>query len=183
MTLTLTPVPEVEKPVLRRLMELYLYDFSEFDLADVGPHGLYEYPYLDHYWTEPGRYPFIIRVDERLAGFVLVTQHNYLTGEVDPERGAAWVIAEFFVMRRYRRQGIGEAVARQVFERFPGQWQVAQIRENTPASLFWRKVIGRYTAGQYQEQQLDDERWCGPVQIFHSPPDGKATQEAQWLDR
>jgi predicted acetyltransferase len=176
-TITLIPAAETERPILRSLMELYLYDFSEFDLADIGPHGLYEYPYLDHYWTDPWRHPFLIRVEERLAGFVLVTRYNYLTGEVDPAQGAAWVIAEFFIMRRYRRQGVGEAVARQVFVRFPGPWQVAQIRENTPATAFWRKVIARYTAGHYQEHQLDDEHWCGPLQIFKSPPEGGPIQE------
>ena len=35
-------------------MELYRYDFSEFDGADVGSHGEYGYRYLDHYWAEPG---------------------------------------------------------------------------------------------------------------------------------
>ena len=169
MALDLSPASELERPVLRRLMELYLYDFSEFDLADVGPHGLYEYPYLDHYWTEPNRYPFLLRVEERLAGFALVTRYNYLTGERDPDHGAAWIIAEFFVMRKYRQQGVGQAAALQLFDRFPGAWQVAQLRENTPASAFWRKVIDLYTHGQYQEQELDDEHWCGPVQFFQSP--------------
>ena len=177
MTLSITPAPKRDRPILRRLMELYLYDFSEFDLADIGPRGLYTYPYLDAYWIDPNRHPFLIRVEGRLAGFVLVTRYSYLNGEVDLALGAAWVIGEFFVMRRYRRQGIGEAAARQVFDRFPGAWQVAQLRENTPATAFWRKVIGRYTHGQYQEHQLDDENWCGPVQTFQSPPEGGPTQE------
>jgi len=168
MTLDLTPASELERPVLRQLMELYLYDFSEFDLADVGPYGLYEYPYLDQYWTEPDRHPFLLRVEGQLTGFALVMHYNYLTGERDPAHGAAWVIAEFFIMRKYRRQGLGQAAACQLFDRFSGAWQVAQLRENTPATTFWRKVIDRYTAGKYQEQELDDERWCGPVQVFQS---------------
>jgi predicted acetyltransferase len=168
MNFQLAPAAEIERPILRRLMELYLYDFSEFDLADVGPQGLYEYPYLDHYWTEPNRHPFLMRVDERLAGFALVATYNYLTGERDLARGAARVIAEFFVMRKYRRQGFGELAARQLFDLFPADWQVAQLRENTPAIAFWRKVIDRYTGGRYQELELDNERWCGPVQLFHS---------------
>jgi predicted acetyltransferase len=168
MTFDLSPATEIERPVLRQLMELYLYDFSEFDLADVGPQGLYEYPYLDYYWTEPDRHPFLVRVEKRLAGFVLVTRYNYLTGERDPALGAAWVIGEFFIMRKYRRKGIGETVACQVFDRFPGEWQVAQLHENTPATAFWRKVIGCYSQGQYQETLLDDEHWHGPVQIFQS---------------
>jgi predicted acetyltransferase len=153
-----------EKPILRNLMELYLYDYSEFDGADPGPDGLYGYPYLDQYWMEKDRYPFLIRKDGKLAGVVLVTRYNYLSGELDH-----WVIAEFFIMRKYRSGGVGEFAAQQIFDRFPGDWQVGQINENVSATVFWRKVIQRYTGGKFQEVLLDNERWRGPVQIFSSP--------------
>ena len=153
-----------EEPILRNLMELYLYDFSEFDGADLEPNGLFGYPYLDLYWVEENRHPFLIRKDGKLAGFVLVSRHNYLGGEPD-----CWVIAEFFIMRKYRKRGLGELVAHQIFNRFPGNWQVGQITENSCATIFWLKVIHRYTAGKYQEVVLDSEDWRGPVQIFSSP--------------
>ena len=60
-----------------------------------------------------------------LAGFVLVARYNYLTGLKD-----AWVLAEFFIMRKYRHQGIGLQAACLIFDRFVGNWQVAQITEN-----------------------------------------------------
>jgi hypothetical protein len=103
------PATAAERPVVRNLMELYLYDFSEFDGAEIGPFGLYGYPYLDNYWTEPTRFPFLVRVDGQLAGFVLVARYNYFTGLL-PNASAEcpWVIAEFFILRKYRRQGIGE---------------------------------------------------------------------------
>lgn len=59
------PVAYDNKDVLRRLLELYLYDFSEFDGRDLGPHVTYGYPYRDHYWTEPDRFPFFIRGGDR----------------------------------------------------------------------------------------------------------------------
>lgn len=43
-----------DKPVVRRLLELYLHDFSEFSGQDLNDHGEYGYRYLDHYWTDPG---------------------------------------------------------------------------------------------------------------------------------
>ena len=172
-TIEVTPATANERPILRNLMELYLYDFSEFDGADVGPFGLYEYPFLDHYWTEPQRFPFLVRVEGQLAGFVLVTRYDYFGGVYGNAEGSgAWVIAEFFILRKYRRQGIGEEAARRTFERFPGRWQVAQIAQNTSATAFWRKVIARYTNGQFQETALDNEIWHGPVQTFQSPPGG-----------
>src|SRR4030042_5177454 len=167
-----SPATVVERPVLRHLMELYQYDFSEFDGAERGPIGLYDYPYLDHYWFEPERSPFLVRLDGNLAGFVLVARYNYLTGYKD-----SWVMAEFFIMRKYRYQGVGEHVARLIFDQFPGDWQVGQITENPAATAFWRKVIARYTHNTFQEHILNNDNWRGPIQTFSSPPfqviDGK----------
>jgi predicted acetyltransferase len=160
-----SPAPATERPVLRQLMELYQYDFSEFDGSDIGPSGLFDYPYLDHYWVEPERSPFLVRVNGYLAGFALVARYNYLTGLRD-----TWVMAEFFIMRKYRRQGIGEQVARFVFDQFPGAWQVAQITENLAATAFWRKIISSYTYNTFQEYNLSNDRWHGPIQTFTSPP-------------
>jgi predicted acetyltransferase len=94
----------------------------------------------------------------------LVARYNYLTGQKD-----TWVMAEFFIMRKYRRQGIGEYVARQIFNQFPGAWQVGQIYENQSAIVFWRSVINRYSGGDFQEHELNNEIWHGPIQSFISP--------------
>ncbi len=164
MDIDVSPATIAERPILRNLMELYQYDFSEFDGSDTGPSGLYDYPYLDHYWVEAERKPFLVRVDGKLAGFVLVARYNYLTGKKD-----TWVLAEFFIMRKYRLRGVGAYVASQIFDQFPGSWQVGQIRENSDATTFWRKMISRYTHEQFQELELDNEQWHGLVQVFSSP--------------
>jgi predicted acetyltransferase len=147
----LPPVEIVEaaiadKVVLSRLLELYQHDFSEYVDADVDAHGLYGYQYLDHYWTEPDRHPFLFRVDGRWAGFALVRS------------GAPHDMAEFFVMRKYRRLGVGTDAARAVFARFPGAWQVRQERGNHAATTFWRDAI----PVPFEEGATDE----GPVQRF-----------------
>ena len=50
-------------------------------------------------------------------------------------------MAEFFVMRKYRRRGIGRQAAADVFARFAGPWQVRQQRSNPAATAFWRRAI------------------------------------------
>jgi predicted acetyltransferase len=147
-----------DKPVLRHLLELCQHDYSEHNDADVNEHGLFGYPYLDHYWTEPGRYPFLIRVSGRLAGFVLVRRLD--------SSGAHGThsIAEFFILRKYRRQGIGQAVAQRIFGMFSGTWRVHQEAANLPAQAFWRTVISRYTGGKFREAQ--EAAWNGPIQEF-----------------
>jgi predicted acetyltransferase len=160
--ITVRTVTFDDKPTLRNLMYLYLYDMSEFDNEDVARNGLFEYKYLDHYWTDADRHAFFIDVDGNLAGFVLVNRQTIVVENAN-------TIAEFFVMRKYRRHGIGESVVREIFGRFPGEWEVREIAENSAAQSFWRNVIHKYTDGQYLECCLNDERWNGPVQTFRSP--------------
>ncbi|WP_317259305.1 GNAT family N-acetyltransferase [Paenibacillus baimaensis] len=150
-----------QKSVLRQLMELYKYDFSEYELDDVNEQGYYDYPYLDHYWTEDGRYAFFIRVDGKLAGFALVRALR-----VDTEGNTIYSIAEFFVMKKFRRMGIGSEVAISLFDMFPGIWRVGQIENNASSQLFWRKVISEYTDYNYEEGRRDDGE--GPLQTFKS---------------
>jgi predicted acetyltransferase len=158
LNIEITPAKITEKAILRRLLEFYQYDFSEFDGADVDEHGCFDYAYLDHYWTEPERHPFLIRVDGKIAGFALIRA-------LDPE-GHTHVMAELFVMRKYRRQGIGRAVACRLFDRFPGQWRVGQEDANRLAQAFWRAVIADYTRGEFEE--VREPTWAGPIQRFSS---------------
>jgi predicted acetyltransferase len=140
--------PVTDKPVIARLLEFYIYDFSEFMGWDVNNEGRFGYRYLDNYWTEANRYPFIIRADGAIAGFALVTV-------VDKDGAPVTHMSEFFVMRKYRRHGVGRIAANVVFDRFPGRWHVQDILANTPAQAFWRSVIGAYTNGDYAESSTD----------------------------
>ena len=161
MQLEVLPVSIEDKPVLANLLELYMHDFSEFTGWDINEHGHYGYRYLDHYWTESGRHPFIVRVDGRLAGFALVTILML------DERPETWM-SEFFILRKYRRQGVGQAVARQLFGQFPGQWSVAQMDRNVAAQRFWRAVTDQYTGGAFEERH--DAARERIIQEFSVPP-------------
>lgn len=154
--LTLTPVEQ--KPLLKQLMQLYLYDFADYTQDDLPENGFYSYPYLDLYWEEPGRYPFLIRADGQVAGFVLVR----ITRDADGQEINQ--IAEFFVLRKYRRRKVGQTAAWMAFDHFPGRWHVQEIPENQPAQRFWRKIINEYTQGQFTE--IADPEDGSPIQIF-----------------
>ena len=161
MEIELIEVKETEKSVLRQLMELYAYDFSEFDQADVDDDGFYGYTYFDYYWTEDARHPFFIKVDGKLAGFVLINDYCYVVKDT-----GAKSVAEFFVMRKYRRKGVGKSVAFVIFDKFPGKWEVIQHRDNFPAKIFWEKVINEYTKGNFNQEKVKTERWEGQALIF-----------------
>lgn len=125
--------PEQE-PILANLLELYAHDFSEFLDLDLGPDGRFGYKQLPLYWIEANRYPFLVRVDGKLTGFVLVKRD-----------GAVWDMAEFFVVRAYRRRGVGTGIAHQVWRRFPGPWQVRVLEANRAGRQFWERSISAFT--------------------------------------
>ncbi len=165
MKVELTPARVHEKATLANLLELYLYDFTDFEDEDVDEQGRFGYDYLDSWWSEDARFPFLLRVDDRLAGFVLLRR---LPGEPPTME-----VSEFFVMRKYRRRGVGEYAARWAFDRFPGRWEVHELERNTGAQRFWRAVIGRCTEGRFEEHQRDDGAWRGPVQLFDNTAAGE----------
>ena len=148
---------------LAQLVQYYIYDLSELVSKDVGEDGRYAFRSLDAYWTEAWRHPYLVRVAGHHGGFALVHQRSRITGDEK-----TWDIAEFFVMRKYRRLGVGKTIAIRIFDMFRGDWEVRQLRANTEAILFWRRTISAYTHGQFKETLMDDERWRGPVQSFHN---------------
>ena len=90
-------------------------------------------------------------VDQEPAGFAIVRR----TG------AQAYDMEQFFVLRKFRRSGVGTRAAHMLFGNFPGRWTVEQIAANTAAQRFWRGVIGAYTKGDY-----DDSLAADPVQSF-----------------
>jgi len=152
--------------VLRALFELYAHDFSPMTGADVNEHGHYtEENFLEGWWDDggPAFHPFLLKTeDNKWVGFALIEQGSYIMSDEDRH----WLMEEFFVVRKYRGQGVGEWFARELFDRFPGVWEVGEIHANTDAQRFWRKVIGRYTDGKFDDVIVNNDRWAGPVQRF-----------------
>lgn len=121
------------------MLELYCHDFSDFVDVEIGPDGRFGYEGLDRYWTDADRHPFLVTVDGRLAGFVLVDRIR--EGQLEK---TTWDVAEFFILRTYRRRGIGTQVAHEVFRRLPGGWQIRVIEANQPACRFWKHVTSGF---------------------------------------
>jgi predicted acetyltransferase len=146
---------KVEKAVLENkmlidnLMQYYFYDFSEFLDMHVKGNGRFgDYPNLNAYWSEEGHFPYLVIYEGRYAGFILVKKAE----SGGKER---FLISEFFIMKKYRKSGLGKASAHQVFDRHKGNWEVLQVEKNLPAQAFWRKVISQYTNGVYTERTTE----------------------------
>ena len=138
---TLRSLRGKDAAIVRRLVQLYIYDLGG-DRWGVELDGSFA-PARWHrrFWRRRGAHHFVMRVDGRPAGFALVRERADFAGE------GVRKISEFFVLRKYRRRGIGTRAARALFARFPGRGEVAVITWN-PAQRFWRGVIRRGAAGR-----------------------------------
>lgn len=146
-TIELVPATADQQPILANLLELYAHDFSEFHDIDPGPDGRFGYKDLPLYWRDPDRHPFLVHADGALAGFVLVKR-------VPPTPGSQpiWDMAEFFILRRYRRRGIGTRTAHEVWKRLPGPWQVRVMQSNQAGGAFWERAIVTFADKQIPGQ-------------------------------
>ena len=148
------------RSLLRQLYELYCHDFSPMTKADLGDDGYWTGDDFLDPWPD-NLHIYLIRVDRHWAGFAWVAFGGYS----DPNSNN-FLMDEFFVLRQYRRRGVGEWAAVWLFNQCPGTWEVGEIPENVEAQHFWRTVIDRYTDSHYREVDVNNQRWHGPVQIF-----------------
>ena len=139
--ITLRRLRRADVPLVRRLIQLYMYDLGG-ERWDVEPDGTFAPPAWHRaFWRRRGSQHYVVRVRGRPAGFALVREPAHFAGPGVRE------IAEFFVLRQYRRRGVGTHVARDLLARSAGRWEIAVLTWN-PARRFWRRVIRELAAGR-----------------------------------
>jgi predicted acetyltransferase len=141
---------------LNHLFELAAYDLSELSGANMNDNGRYLKGLDVRGWYDDSDYDlYFVRVDAVLAGFVVI---KYLREE------DTHYLNHFFILRKFRRQGVGMEAAILAFNMYIGNWRVSEFDWNRPAQLFWRKVIRAYTNNQFVETRRKDNK--GPAQEF-----------------
>ena len=68
-------------------------------------------------------------------------------------------IFEFYIIPSMRKKRLGYALAVMVFSKYPGYWQVRQIKGADGATKFWRNTVKRYTADKFEELTILDPLW------------------------
>jgi len=155
-------LPE-DRAALANMMQLYSHDFSELwaggPRGELGPDGLFTAYPLDAWWREPGHIPLVVKVGGFLAGFALLDRMSHTGQPLDRN------MAEFFIVRKHRRSGVGTAAARAIFNRYPGRWETAIARANQAALAFWRAAI-EPLAEEVELVDVESALWDGPVLRF-----------------
>lgn len=154
-----------QREMLANLVQLYIHDFSEF-LSGQRKLGVQEdgrfadLLQLDDYWSKPDRSVWFIRSGGQLAGFTLLNTRSHCKRPVDFNMG------EFFVMRTFRRDGVGARAAIDLIQLHPGQWEIAVSARNPPALAFWPRVVAATGAQDVDRFEGDGVDWTGPIWRF-----------------
>ncbi len=152
-TVKLVPVSAANYHTIQNMARFYVYDMSEY-LGhqrgwEIPLNGLYECIDFKKYWDNPEKqFPFFIYYKDEIAGFAIIDKEGR-----SPD--VEYNMAQFFVIRKFKRKRIGEFAACECFNRFTGKWNVMCLPENTGAYNFWVSIISRYTKGKFEEHKLE----------------------------
>ena len=137
MNIMLERVNPERRDTLFRLLQYSLFEESLTDLNEMNDDALFDYPWFDAYFIEPQREAYFIRAQDskKLLGFAMVREHE----------DGRHSIAEFMVIPKYRRSGIGMQAAKACFARHAGLWEVKPAYGSESAKLFWQKTIAQVT--------------------------------------
>ena len=120
----------------------------------LGEVGHREGDQIAHWFGDPNTFPLIIVKGSEPVGFARVLR---ATPAPPPRPRTDYRMAEFFIARTRRRLGIGRTAVGLILSRFAGRWEISEYLRNGDAVRFWRRVVGGYTRGNYQERVVNGE--------------------------
>lgn len=107
----LIPAKLSDYPIIKNLARFYVYDMNQYMDWKTPEDGLFKCFSLKKYWKNDSSYPFLIRINNELAGFVIINKKGC-------ESCVDYNIAQFFIVRKFSGKGLGREVAFQCFNQF-----------------------------------------------------------------
>jgi len=127
------------KPIFREYLD-YMSQF--FLIHDVESWCKVALKNLQLYSIADDRYIYILKKSDTIIGFAMVNKHLRFNS-----KGLA--VAEFYIQKNHEKKGYGRRLAEHVFEKLPGNWEVAVSLKNKSALVFWNQVVSSYTDGKF----------------------------------
>jgi len=138
----LIPVNLESRLELENLISFYLHDLSEFaDDLKINENGKFKYDGMELYFSRDDLKPFFINFNDENIGFILLNSGKYVPKDVK------YIINEFFILKGYRRKGLGAASIKKLMDDFKGTYLVEQLSDNKLAVEFWKRF--------YETQEIE----------------------------
>jgi len=148
MSIRLVPTTAEQLPLIRNLYQFYAYESSDWEQEDVEVDGRFyvHEAHLQRYWQDDGWSAQLILVDDFIAGFLLL--------EACEDPGIADMeFADLFLLKKYRRLGIGRALLQQTVSD-GRRWLLCCYEQDELGSRFCLQVLGELP---YKMRELDKE--------------------------
>lgn len=148
----LEAVTPEQSAALFQLFQLYYYENSDWAQEDIGSDGVFDAcaESIADYIHDPAKRAYWIKHNGALAGF-LVSEPTDVAGKDGEE------LADLFILKKCRRQGLALAAVREVAQEFQGPWLVAIYNDDTGAAAFWNKafsILDLRSVRQYHDPAL-----------------------------
>ncbi|NQX71690.1 GNAT family N-acetyltransferase [Paenibacillus alba] len=128
-------ITDSNKEQFVNLFNYYLYELSVYSQEDIGPEGTFDMEDISPYYRDERLYPYFIKLNEKILGFILVTSPPYVAEDVD------YSVQELFVLPKYRGTNIAKDAVMQIFKIFSGRYDVGMFKSNVRAVKFWTKML------------------------------------------
>ena len=146
-----------ELDIISEMSRLFRYDLSEYKGMSCEEDGMFA-PIADlNIFFNDSNHAFIIRCEEELAGFALI--------ERDATKESSFIFSYLFILRKFRRTGLGRNATIEVLNKLKGHWKIDYNAPNTTAMEFWQDVINSYTNGNYTLEDEGHKKW-GPLKVI-----------------
>jgi len=150
------PIVKVElnqKMILKNLMTLFLHDLSEFNEEQEfnQENGLFEFDVFEWFFEKEGLSPYFITHEENIIGVILLQSTPFTNpGQYD------FLINSFFIIKKYRRKGLGKQAVLDLFQQRPGRYAIGQLSNNIPAIQFWRNIYKSIEVEFQEKEELEE---------------------------
>ena len=167
MNLEIVTTDSSQKKTIWNLFQLYCYDSTDWDPEDVGVSGFYALDdgYFSQYWTVPGWSAHILKMANNIVGFLLIERSD-VPGVNAPE------FADLFILKKYRRQGIGKEVVQRVVVTSGQPWVITVFDDDTAAKAFWSNVFKQFDLSPIRELRDPHGRAAKVYLLNDRPRDG-----------
>ena len=149
MEIKLEKVKIEEREILNNLLEYYQYDFNIFYDDDLNKNGRFEFIKTDKYFNKLGNQAFFVMVDEKYAGFILISNDTVYEKN-------AWSIEEFWIMPKYRKGMFCFQVLKKLVNKIKGKIEFIVLKENKR----WLKTLNYWIEKNFIiEKKEDIKKW------------------------
>ena len=145
MNIELVPISHLDRMMLHKMFQFYLYDMSrvmKWPFSDKGDFEV-DSSIVDAYFSEENHFPYFIKQNDMIVGFSLARRY--------PDDKDLMDMGQFYIATMHSGNGLGKYAFEKTLQKYPGNWQVRVLEGNTPAYAFWKSTISKLSSSTVNE--------------------------------